>query len=47
MRQFIVRTLRSDELNVNVSITPEVLHRGIFDVAVYDSKVSIKSTSVT
>src|ERR1041385_1301417 len=31
------------DLNVNGSITPEVLHRGIFDVAVYDSKVSIKS----
>jgi inner membrane protein len=33
-----------EELNVNGSIKPEVLHRGIFDVAVYDSKVSVKST---
>jgi len=36
-----------EELNVNGSIKPEVLHRGIFDVAVYDSKVSIKSTFTT
>lgn len=33
-----------EELNVNASVTPEILHRGIFDVAVYDSKVNIKST---
>jgi len=33
-----------EELNVNGNIKPEVLHRGIFDVAVYDSKVSMQST---
>lgn len=32
-----------EELNVNGTIKPEVLHRGIFDVALYDSKVNIKS----
>ncbi|MEI9921108.1 MAG: cell envelope integrity protein CreD [Bacteroidota bacterium] len=32
-----------DDLNINGTITPEALHRGIFDVAVYDSKISIKS----
>jgi len=32
-----------EELNVNGTIKSEVLHRGIFDVAVYDSKLSIKS----
>lgn len=33
-----------DDLTINGSVAPEVLHRGIFDVAVYDSKLSIKST---
>jgi inner membrane protein len=32
-----------DELNVTGSIKAEKLHRGIFDVAVYDSKINIKS----
>jgi inner membrane protein len=33
-----------EDLTVNGTVAPEVLHRGIFDVAVYDSKVNIKST---
>lgn len=32
-----------DDLTINGTVAPEVLHRGIFDVAVYDSKVNIKS----
>ncbi len=32
-----------EDLNINGTVAPEVLHRGIFDVAVYDSKVSIQS----
>lgn len=33
-----------DDLTINGTVAPEVLHRGIFDVAVYDSKLNIKST---
>src|SRR5690349_7858480 len=32
-----------ESIDVNGSVSTEVLHRGIFDVAVYDSKVNIKS----
>jgi len=33
-----------DDLTVNGTVAPEKLHRGIFDVAVYDSRLNIKST---
>lgn len=34
----------ADNLSIDGNILPEVLHRGIFDVAVYDSKLKINAT---
>lgn len=33
----------ADELTIDGKVSPEVLHRGIFDVAVYDSKIKINA----
>jgi inner membrane protein len=33
-----------EDLTINGTVSPEKLRRGIFDVAVYDSKVNLKST---
>jgi inner membrane protein len=32
-----------EELSIDSKITPEVLHRGIFDAVVYDSKINLKA----
>jgi inner membrane protein len=35
-----------EALNINGTVTPEILHRGIFDAVVYQSDLQIKSTFV-
>ncbi|HZY80343.1 MAG TPA: cell envelope integrity protein CreD [Cyclobacteriaceae bacterium] len=34
----------ADDLAIDGKVSPEVLHRGIFDVSVYDSKISLKAS---
>ena len=35
-----------EELNIDSKVSPEVLHRGIFDAVVYDSKINMKANTV-